>query len=242
MIKLSINKDSLSNLENQLNLKVEAIGMMTQKSYLQEVSKAAFVIVGEKFMKAIDRYSALNPKRMHHIYEWGKVGNPTARLFVLERVALLGGTSVTQSNFLMSKTPVPINPELLFPGKTGKYVSRRNIFRNKASVMESGVPITYQAQRMLAFMGRDGMKFIQPGTTINIRNPGGVATKSSFSRYMLEWYEKNAQLIMDSSGLYERIVNEASVILSKNNTGPADIKRSVAEISNAVSHGRVVIK
>lgn len=242
MIKLAIKQSDLDNLNKQIEMKVKAIGLMTKPSFTEEVAKAAFTITGEKFMNAVDRHAALNPKAMHHVYEWNKLGNPSARLFILKRTNTYGGNLIINSEFKQSRIPVPINPEMLIPGKTGKLVNRRNIFQNKASVMEAGQPITYEAQRMLAFYGRAGIRFIRPGTVINIKNPGGVATKNAFSTFMLDWYNSNAKSIMDASGLYERIVKETSIILSQNNKGMSDIQNMVNRISESVSKGKVVIQ
>lgn len=243
MIKLSISKASLDALNREIDLKVKAIGYMTQSDFLDEVSKAVYVILGQRFMLAVDRFAVQNPKRMHHIYEWKKVGVPSARLFVLNRIALMGGNMSINVNFKQSRTQVPVDPEMLIPGKTGKFVNRRNIFRDKASIMEEGRPISYRANRMLAFMGSDmGMKFLRPGTIVNIKNPGGKYTKDSLAIFMSAWYNKNAQTIIDSSGLYQRIADEASRVLSKNNAGISDIKSVTQQIVNSIVEGRETIK
>jgi hypothetical protein len=242
MIKLSIDQKSINALNNEINLKVEAIGQMTKSSFLDEVAKAAFTIITERFVLAADRYAVRNPKAMHHVYEWKSLGNPNARLFVLDRTSIVNGNLVITSRFTQSRVPVPIDPELLIPGKTGKYVNSRNVFRNKAQVMEDGQQITYEAQRMLAFKSIGGLHFIRPGTIVNIKNPGGVATKNAFSTFMLDWYNSNAQSIMDASGLYEKIVNDTSLLLSRNGTGMEDVQKLVTEIANTVSAGKVQIK
>jgi len=242
MIKLSIQSNDIQNLNKQLLMKVEAIGQMKKPIFLEEVAKAAFVIVGEKFMLATDRQAVRNPKSFHHVYEWKNLGNPRARLFVLNKTEMMNGSIAVSSKFLTSKVPVPIDPELLMPGNSGKFVNKRNIFRNKAQVMENGQPITYEAQRMLAFMGRNGLTFVRPGTVVHIQNPGGVSTKNAFSSFMLDWYNSNAQSIMDSSGLYEKIVNDTSVVLSKNNTNAKDVQKVVQDIVNTISGGKVEIQ
>jgi len=243
MIKLSISKKSIEALNREINLKVKAIGYMTQPEFLNEVSKAVFVILGERFVLAVDRFSVTNPKRMHHIYEWNKVGFPSARLFVLNKAVLINGSMTIKAEFKPSKTPVPINPELLTPGSTGKLVSKKNIFRDKAQVMEEGRAVRYQAKKMLAFMGSDlGIKFIQPGTTVNINNPGGKFVKGSLATFMSAWYNKNAQTIIDSSGLYERIANETAIALSKNNGDISDVKAVTRQVVNSIVAGREIIK
>jgi len=236
-VKLEVNtKDLLENLDSLL------VGLkeLKQPSVLNQISRAVFSITGERFMIDIDNYARINPKKMHHIYEWGKIGNSNARLFVLERSSILDGSLLISTKFLQSKIPVPINPELLKPGATGKTVSTKNIFKNKAQVMESGTPVSFQAKKVLAFMGNNGIAFIAPGTQINILNPGGVQTKNAFATYLLEWYTKNGNAIMDSSGLYERISNDVSKALSRKNAGIAEVQKAVTAIANQIDLGAVI--
>ena len=242
MIKLSIDKTSIDALNREINLKVEAIGYMTQPAFLEEVSRAAFVILGQRFMQAVDRFSATNPKRMHHLYEWNRIGNPSARLFVLNRISMLDGAITVKANFLQSKTPVPIDPELLIPGKTGKIVTKRNIFRDKASIMEEGRSVSYEAKRMLAFMGTNGLSFIRPGKIVNIANPGGKFVKGGLASFMSAWYAKNSQVIMDSSGLYEKIAQEAAIVLSRQNASITDVRNATIRVVDSIAAGREIIK
>ena len=242
MIKLQIDQKSIDNLNKQLILKVEAIGELTKGSMLNDVAKAAFVILGKRFLLATDTHASLNPKKMHHIYEWNRVGDRAARLFILERSAVLNGNLVVSTKFLPSKTPVPIPRELQIPGANNRSVTTRHIFRNKADVMENGKPVRIESRKMLAFMGRNGIHFVQPGTVINILNPGGVETKHSFEKFMLEWYSSHAQVIMDASGLYETIVKEAAIILNKNNTGMIEIRAMVKHVVNSVTKGMDMVR
>jgi len=160
----------------------------------------------------------------------------------LQRSSILNGTVITAPRFLLSKSKVTINPELFIPVNSGKYVNRRSVFKNKAQVMENGIPITYIAQRNIVFMGQGGMIFRRPGEVIHIKNPGGIATKNAFSKFMLDWYNSNAQSIMNSSGLFERIANDASRVLNKDNATPSDVLKSMAIIANKVSGGKVEIR
>jgi hypothetical protein len=242
MIKLSIDKSSIEALNREINLKIKAIGYMTQPEFLEEVSRAAFVILGERFMQATDRFSVTNPKRMHHLYEWNRVGNPSARLFVLNRVSMLDGAIVIKADFLQSKTPSPIDPELSSPGPTGKIVTKRNVFRDKARVMEEGKRVSYEAKSMLAFMGTNGLSFIRPGTVVNINNPGGRFVKGGLAYFMSGWYAKNSQAIMDSSGLYEKIAYETSIVLSKKNSGITDVRTATIKVVDSIVAGREIVK
>ena len=47
---------------------------------------------------------------------------------------------------------------------------------------------------------------------------------------------------MDSSGLYEKIVQETSLCLSKNNAGVADVRKTVQQVVNSIANDIGVIK
>lgn len=235
-VKLEINT---AQLIEDLDGFVGNIEELANPKVLDQISRAVFSITSKRFMIDIDNYARLNPKKMHHIYEWGKIGNSTGRLFTLERSLILDGSLLISTNFLPSKLPVPINPQLLVPGKTGKAVSRRSIFSNKAKVMEKGTPVSFNAKRVLAILGNDGTAFIAKGTRINILHPGGIQTKNAFATYLLEWYTKKGGAIMDSSGLYERIANDVSLVLSSNNPKAYDVQRTVTMIADQLDTGAI---
>jgi hypothetical protein len=242
MIKLSIAKSSIDDLQSEIDLKVKAINKMTSPEFLEEISKAAFVIIGERFMLATDKFAATNPKAMHHVYEWNRIGRSNSRLFVLNRTSLTGGSFTTQVSFLQSKTKVPIKPELSAAGKNGRSVQRRNVFADKARIMEEGVQINYITKRVQVFSDGFEPKFIAAGTPIHIKNPGGRFVKNSLGIFMQAWYKKNSQPIMNSSGLYERIAEEAAKVLNKNNAGPNEVIKITKQVVNSIVSGRDVIK
>jgi len=237
-VKLEVDS---KQLVQQLEGFVESLDELTAPSVLSQIARATFSITGERFMIAADNYARLNPKKMHHVYEWGKVGVATSRLFVLERSQILYGNLVVSGKFLPSRMPVPINPQLLQPGKTGKTVSSKNIFRNKADVMEAGTPVSFQAKRVLAFMGGSDIAFIAPGTQINILHPGGIQTKNAFASFMVEWYTKNGNVIMDASGFYDRLANDVSLVLNSNAPSITKVRAAVTKIADEVDLGVVII-
>jgi len=237
-LKLEIDT---KQLVNELSGLVVGLEELTKPTVLSEISKAVFSITGERFMLAADNYARLNPKKMHHVYEWGGIGRPTSRLFVLERSQIIYGNLIISANFLPSRIPVPINPELLQPGRTGKIVSRKNIFRNKAEIMERGTPVSFSAKRVLAFMGNDGIAFISPGTQVNILHPGGINTTNSFTKYLVEWYTKKGNVIMESSGFYEKLSNNVALALSSNKPNISTVRAAVTKIVNQIDLG-VIIK
>lgn len=224
MISLEIDASSVAA---QLNNFLNNIKQITKPAVVDEISKAVFTITAEKFVLAVDKYARANPKKMHHVYEWGQLGQVEGRLFVLVRSSILEGTVVIDSEFLPSKLPVPVNPELLIPGATGKIVTRRSIFKYKADVMEKGDPVSFTAERVLSFVGSDGLVFIKPGTTINILNPGGVGTKHAFADFFISWYTDFAGQVIDASGLYERLSEDITIALNGNRVNINTVKNAV---------------
>ncbi len=236
-LKLEIDTKQLVENLNGLTTNLESL---TSPKILDQISRAVFSITGKRFMIDVDNYSKMNPKKMHHVYEWGRTGQSTARLFILKRSSILDGSLIISTDFLSSRMPVPINPELLMPGKTGKVVSRKNIFANKAEVMEAGTPVSFTAKRVLAMVGSNGIAFIAPGTKINILHPGGLQTKNAFATYLLEWYTKNGNRIMDSSGLYERIANDVSLVLNSKNANVTQIQQAITRIADQIDVGGTI--
>ena len=205
------------------------VKQITNPSVVSEISKGIFTVTGEEFVKSVDRYARMNPKKMHHVYEWGKVGEPSGRLFVLERNSVLNGSLIINAKFLPSRMPVPINPELLQQGKNGKIVTRRSIFADKATVMEEGRSVSFTAKRILSFVGDSGLVFVKPGTQINILHPGGKGVNGAFSEFLLEWYTNNGYSAMDNSGFFEKISNNVSIALNQNNATINTVKRAVSD-------------
>ena len=238
MIKLTIDSSNFSKGLNQLQ---DSLNELVSPSVLTEIAKAAFTITGKRFALDLDRFSVSNPKKMHHVYEWGQIGRPEGRLFVIERLGVLYGDLIIGYKFLPSRLPVPIPLELQTPGKTGKFVSSRYIFRDKADIMENGSPVVINAKKVLTFLGSEGQVFVAPGTTVTINNPGGIESKNAFAEYMIEWYTKNPNAIMASSGLYEHITNSVATALSSNQLTTGQVKKVVQGITDRVSEGLVEI-
>jgi hypothetical protein len=239
-IKLEINA---AQMGQEISEWMGGVEELTKPSVLTDLSKAIFSITGKRFMVDVDNYARLNPKKMHHVYEWGKIGQSNGRLFVIERSKILYGDLVVGVKFLSSKMPVPVNPKLLKPGRTGKSVTRKSIFANKAQVMESGTPVSFEAKRVLAFMGNEGIAFIAPGTKINILHPGGIQTKNAFATYLLEWYTKNAHLVLESSGFYETLASDVARALnseSSTSNSVALVKTAVSNLANKIDVGATI--
>jgi hypothetical protein len=58
------------------------------------------------FYDYLDGLARSHPGMLHHVYEWGNVGNPTERLFELT-MAVNKSSAVISADFLQSRTPSP---------------------------------------------------------------------------------------------------------------------------------------
>jgi hypothetical protein len=125
------------------------------------------------FYDYLDGLARSHPGMLHHVYEWGAVGNPTERLFELT-MAINKTSAVISADFLQSRMPSPTSTEP---------------FYDKAEIMESGQTVTInQVEADVLFFEIDGEEFFRSGPIV-IANPGGEATRGSFLEAFNEFYE-----------------------------------------------------
>lgn len=126
----------------------------------------------DAFYDYLDGLARTNPGMLHHIYEWGQVGNPAERLVELKAI-FAGSEAEIDADFLQSSTV----PE----GGTEP-------FYEKATVMEEGIPVTIQATEAKAmFFEYQGQEFFRVGPIV-IENPGGEGVRGSFVNAFEEFY------------------------------------------------------
>jgi hypothetical protein len=241
VITLSANNFDILNIKEELDLKVGGIKELSSKIVMEEFSKAVFTVGAKAFVKAINLEAKSNPKRYHHIYEWNKAGVNTQRLFFLYNDSFVGGVLTIRPGFMQSRTPVPIAPELLVPGKTGRVVAARNVFKDKASVMENGTPITYRASKPLPIADGSKINFIARGTLVRINNPGGTEVKGSFENFFHFWFASKLQSVVDASGMVQAIDKETASVLNKKGAGPAQVRTAIINVLRQYSKGEEVV-
>jgi hypothetical protein len=132
--------------------------------------------VGEESVDAfydyLDGLARSHPGMLHHVYEWGAVGNPSQRLFELT-MSSNRTSAVIDANFLESSIPSPTSTEP---------------FYDKAQIMEDGQTVTInQVEAKALFFEADGEEFFRSGPIV-IANPGGEATRGSFLQAFNEFY------------------------------------------------------
>jgi hypothetical protein len=138
----------------------------------QKIERVMAITSINAFYQYLDGLARLHPGMLHHVYEWGEVGNPMQRLFDLNLSSMKSGTTVS-AEFLQSDT-IPENGT--------------EPFYNKAEIMEQGIPVVVKEQNAQAlFFEVDGEEFFRLGPIV-IENPGGEAVRGSFVRSFEEFY------------------------------------------------------
>jgi hypothetical protein len=137
----------------------------------------------------MDAKARSNPRSLHHVYEWNKVGNPNARLFAIYKADTTGLSFNVRYRFLDSKSFVPT--------KNNKSKNKYR-FVKKAEVMESGMPVVVypkSSQRLVFTI--DGIAVFMPkGEPVRIKSPGGKAASHKFQLSYAQFF--SGQLVSDA--------------------------------------------
>lgn len=142
----------------------------------------------EAFYEYLDSLARSHPGMLHHVYEWGQIGDPFGRLYELS-LGINGTSAVIDANFLESETPSPTSD---VP------------FYDKADIMESGDSITIsEVEADVLFFEMDGEEFFRHGPIV-IANPGGREVRGSFVNAFNEFYERYfTEFHLKSIGFYK---------------------------------------
>lgn len=158
-----------------------------KKVFMQNLAESVKIMAD----KYIDAAARSNPDLLHHIYEWGMVGSPDARLFDIQFKASSDTINIF-SNFKQSTTI-----------KEGSNTP----FFNKARIMESGISvvITPRTSRVLAFEV-DGEQIFTPNPVV-VDNPGGE-TAGQYTNIFNQFFGKYfSQAFLMSSGIKQKLEN-----------------------------------
>lgn len=158
-------------------------GVMAGKpKMLSDLGSQLRELVGE----FIDANARVDPKSLHHVYEWYQTGSSAARLFDIDYKVTSGGLTIdgtlTQSKSMSRGSTTP--------------------FYNKARVMESGSSVTISPTKsnVLRFENNGEEVFTKGPITVN--NPGGDSVAGSFeSTFRLFFTTYASQALLEISGL-----------------------------------------
>jgi hypothetical protein len=161
----------------------------TKKNEAKIANKIAKISV-DVFYQYLDGLARMHPDMLHHVYEWGEVGNPGSRLYKLKTISM--GKSVGVGAQLLNSNSIK-------EGSTEP-------FYDKASIMEYGESVTVtEKEAQSLFFEIDGVEYFRKGP-ITIANPGGEAVRGSFVRAFNEFYSNYfSEVYLRSIGLYKQL-------------------------------------
>ena len=183
------------------------------KEFQNLFAKTIFQQIEKDFPEFIDSQARLKPKSYHHVYEWGKTGDPSGRLFKLNRLDQQGLSFRLDYEFLPSVVNVP--------NSSGR---RRYKFENKASVMEAGMPviISPRSAERLVFKIDGETIFMPKGASVTVQRPGGSSVKNSYRLAYSRWFSGEAVNVSIKRSGFQRLFNSS---MTKALSLPADIRR-----------------
>jgi len=157
--------------------------------HISPVLKMTHAIMSDEFTAYMSVVAPAQMSRFHHVYEWGQIGDPTAKLW---DDVLIGSGSVRTATFKWraSKQSVPVREDFKAKG-----VKQIHVFVWKAPVMEYGKNIVIAPKRgkFLAYFtgptnpeSKYAMQVTQ--NPIQVTDPGGPMVKGSFTREYVSWW------------------------------------------------------
>jgi len=186
--------------------------VMNNPGFKNKFNTIIFNQIEKDFSDYIDAKARTSPKSLHHVYEWQRSGDSGARLFKLNKI---------EGNDISFKIDYDFLPSKSFAKGDSK---RRHVFVNKASVMESGMPVKIAPRfsERLVFESNGYTVYMPKGASVTVRRPGGAGVKNAFQMAYSHFFKGN--LVNESikrSG-FQNLFNSS---ISKALNLPADIKR-----------------
>lgn len=174
---------ALAGFLKQLSIKIGTT------RHIGPVLKYAHGMMSDEFTQYMSVVSVAQPSRFHHVYEWGQIGDPTAKLW---DDRLIGGGNNRTATFTWkaSRQVVPVRDDFREKG-----VKQIHVFVWKAPIMEYGKNITITPKRgkfLAYFTGptipdtKYKMQITQ--NPIKVTDPGGALTKGSFTAEYVSWW------------------------------------------------------
>jgi hypothetical protein len=191
---------SIAKIAAALYYEAASLDYLVNSSLTQKAVKTQiFNSINKNFGFYVDAQARSYTERLHHVYEWSKPGNPSARLWKLDMGNYRGYDMTIGYSFKQSRSTVPSTTSL-----------KKYVFKEKARIMEYRIPVTIKpkaASVRLAFEGRDGKLVVLPkGMIVRVANPGGNKVFSGFGK-TYERFMKGAMVAssIDDSGVKPRV-------------------------------------
>lgn len=178
---------------------------MKTPAHIGPALKYAHAELSNHFTAHMAAVAPTRPSAFHHVYEWNRIGDPTAKLW---RDVLRGGGNnrVATFEWRASKSIVPVRDPLPVPqslagnpyGDPDNLPKQIHVFVWKAPVMEYGHDLNIAPKRgkfIVYFTGPtsnpdDEMYQTLRFSTepITVHNPGGTQVKGAFTREYVDWW------------------------------------------------------
>lgn len=147
-------------------------------------------ITEQALKKYIDIKAKANPESFHHIYEWQRVGDPSARLFEIFGTA--------------SKNNIVFTGEFLPSSSVSE--NSNEPFVDKAKVMENRISILVEPRSADALVFDIDGQQVFTVNSIFVENPGGDEVAGSFGRAVDDFFEVYfTTTVLKQSGIYEQL-------------------------------------
>ena len=237
----AIQDSNVAQISAALYYQANVLSKLTSnKQFKETFQKTIYNQIMEDFGNYIDAKARMNPKSLHHVYEWEKTGQKEFRLFNLTMIDGQGISFKIKYQLNESKTFVP--------SSKGK---RKHLFANKASIMEAGMPLVISPRHSerLVFEMNGITVFMPKEASVTVRRPGGSKAKNQFYLAYAQFFKSNLVNESIKKSGFQRIFNVAS---SKALKIPSSIKkvqysfspntvRSEADLAAATAFGGAMI-
>jgi hypothetical protein len=169
-------------------------GIKTDR-HMDSVLEYTFSEMSSDFYDNVDQLARAEPERFHHIYEWNRVGDPTARLW---RNLFMGprGHKVATFRWMASKSIVPVPPNSEIQRADGK--PHKNTLKEvhqfiwKAPIMEYDMSVLIKPSRngVLAMLEREdgGYTLYFTRQSVQVDHPGGRLTTGALTKEFTSWW------------------------------------------------------
>lgn len=175
---------ALAGFLKQLSLEIKT------SRHIGPVLRYTHAIMSEEFTDHMTVTAPTQSSRFHHVYEWGQVGDPSAKLWT-DKLVGGGNNRIATFQWRASKQVVPVRSDFRQEG-----VKQVHVFVWKAPVMEYSTGLTIRPSSdkgVLAFFTgptTPGNKYEMQFTRnpIRVNYPGGKLTTGAFTREYVRWW------------------------------------------------------
>ena len=123
---------SIAKIASALYYKAAALDYLVNSSLTQKAVKTKiFNQINKDFSFYTDAQARSYTSRLHHVYEWRRPGDPSARLWSLDMTPSTGYNMSLSYSFKQSRSNVPNTRSL-----------KKYVFKEKARIMEFRIPVT----------------------------------------------------------------------------------------------------